>query len=69
MSEALMERILAGLEMSVLSACENADRDSLAQFTACFRAYILWAISHRQEYAFRFLRSQQERMLTGKYDY
>lgn len=68
-SEALMERILAGLEQTVLSACEQANKDSLAQFIACFRAYIFWAIYHRQEYAFRFLRSQQERMLTGKYDY
>jgi AcrR family transcriptional regulator len=68
-SEALMDRILAELEQTVLTACENAEREPLAQFLACFRAYIYWGVSHRQEYAFRFLRSQQERMLTGKYDY
>jgi AcrR family transcriptional regulator len=68
-SEALMSRILAELEQSVLPACENAVLKPLAQFIACFRAYIYWGLSHRQEYTFRFLRSQQERMLTGKYDY
>ncbi len=68
-SEALMSRILAQLEQNVLTACEHADIEPLAQFLACFRAYICWAISHRQEYVFRFLRSQEERMLTGKYDY
>jgi AcrR family transcriptional regulator len=68
-SEALMSKILAQLEQTVLTACENADDEALAQFLACFGAYIYWGISHRQEYVFRFLRSQQERMLTGKYDY
>lgn len=68
-SEALMSRILAELEQTVLIACENADREPLSQFIACFQAYIYWGVSHRQEYTFRFLRSQQERMLTGKYDY
>ncbi len=68
-SEALMSRILAELEQTVITACEQADREPLAQFTACFSAYIYWGISHRQEYTFRFLRSQQQRMITGKYDY
>jgi AcrR family transcriptional regulator len=68
-SEALMSRILAELEQTVFNACEKANEEPLAQFLACFTAYIEWGISHRQEYTFRFLRSQQERMLTGKYDY
>jgi AcrR family transcriptional regulator len=68
-SEALMSNILAELEQTVLVACENANKEPLGQFLACFRAYIYWGVSHRQEYTFRFLRSQQERMLTGQYDY
>ncbi len=52
-----------------MTACENNDREPLTQFMACFRAYIDWAISHRREYTFRFLRSQYQRISTGKYDY
>ncbi|MGL5873873.1 MAG: hypothetical protein ACRC2R_16165 [Xenococcaceae cyanobacterium] len=49
--------IIDGIEQNVLDACKNAELEPLAQFIACFRAYIYWGISHRQEYVFRFLRS------------
>lgn len=42
--------------------------DPLEQFGVIGRAYIGWALDHPQQYCFRFLRSQQKRLLTGVYD-
>lgn len=42
--------------------------DPLEQFGIIGRAYIGWALNHPQQYCFRFLRSQQNRLLTGFYD-
>jgi AcrR family transcriptional regulator len=42
--------------------------DPLEQFDIIGRAYIGWALNHPQQYCFRFLRSQQKRLLTGVYD-
>ncbi len=42
--------------------------DPLEQFGIIGRAYISWALDHPQQYCFRFLRSQQKRLLTGFYD-
>ena len=42
--------------------------DPLEQFGIVGRAYIRWALEHPQQYCFRFLRSQQKRLLTGFYD-
>ncbi len=42
--------------------------DPLEQFGIVGRAYIRWALNHPQQYCFRFLRSQQKRLLTGFYD-
>jgi AcrR family transcriptional regulator len=42
--------------------------DPLEQFEIVGRAYISWALCHPQQYCFRFLRSQQKRLLTGFYD-
>jgi AcrR family transcriptional regulator len=42
--------------------------DPLEQFGIVGRAYIRWALDHPQQYCFRFLRSQQKRLLTGFYD-
>ena len=68
-SEALMTRILAQMEQFILQGCKAAAPDPLAQFVVATRSYIRWGLMHRQEYAFRFIRSQQIRMLTGQYDY
>jgi AcrR family transcriptional regulator len=38
------------------------------QFTAIARAYIEWGLRHPQQYSFRFLRTQQKRILLGYYD-
>jgi AcrR family transcriptional regulator len=42
--------------------------DLLEQFQIVGNAYIGWALRHPQQYCFRFLRSQQKRLLTGGYD-
>jgi AcrR family transcriptional regulator len=42
--------------------------DPLEQFCAVGRAYIGWALAHPQQYCFRFLRSQQKRLITGFYE-
>jgi AcrR family transcriptional regulator len=42
--------------------------EPLEQFGIVGRAYIRWALEHPQQYCFRFLRSQQKRLLTGFYD-
>jgi AcrR family transcriptional regulator len=42
--------------------------EPLEQFCVIGRAYIEWALCHPQQYCFRFLRSQQKRLLTGFYD-
>ncbi len=42
--------------------------EPLEQFGIIGRAYIRWALEHPQQYCFRFLRSQQKRLLTGFYD-
>ncbi|GEM_PF-2027266 len=68
-SEALMTRILGQMEDAILPACRAAADEPMAQFVAGVQAYIHWGLSHRPEYAFRFLQAQQERMLTGQYDY
>ena len=68
-SEALTTRILGQMEQEILAAHRAAPDEPMAQFLAGVSAYIRWSLSHRQEYAFRFIRAQQERMLTGQYDY
>lgn len=42
--------------------------DPLEQFSIVGSVYIRWALEHPQQYCFRFLRSQQKRLLTGFYD-
>jgi AcrR family transcriptional regulator len=68
-SEALTTRILGQMEKAILAAHRSAPDEPMAQFLAGVSTYIEWSLSHRQEYAFRFIRAQQERMLTGQYDY
>lgn len=68
-SEALTTRILWQMEDAILAAHRATADEPMAQFLAGVSAYVQWSLSHRQEYAFRFIRAQQERMLTGQYDY
>ena len=68
-SNALTTRILAQIEQVILRAYQSANSNPLAQFMAVFQAYIQWGLTHRQEFAFRIIKAQEIRMLTGQYDY
>lgn len=68
-ANALTTRILAQIEQVILTAYQSVAPEPLAQFMAVFRAYIEWGLIHRQEFAFRIIKAQEIRMLTGKYDY
>jgi AcrR family transcriptional regulator len=68
-SNALTTRILAQIEQVILRAYQSANSNPLPQFIAVFQAYIQWGLTHRQEFAFRIIKAQEIRMLTGQYDY
>ncbi len=48
-------------------AFQAADPEPLAQFLAVGRVFIEWGLTHLQEYAFCFLRTQQEMLIQGRY--
>lgn len=68
-SNTLTTTILEQIEKVILSAYRSAAPNPLAQFIAVFRTYIQWGLTHRQQFAFRIIRAQEIRMLTGQYDY
>lgn len=68
-SVALKKRILEQIERVLSAAYEQAASDPLSQFVEVIRAYIKWGLTYRQEFAFRIIRAQEERMLAGKYDW
>jgi AcrR family transcriptional regulator len=68
-ADALMSRILAQIERACQNAYEAAEPEPLSRFVATIRALINWAIAHPQECVFHLIRGQQEKMLTGDYDF
>jgi AcrR family transcriptional regulator len=66
---ALLEKYTGQQEVALLTAYENASPDALSQLAATGRAFIEWALTHRDEFAFCFLRVQQEKLVRGRYDY
>jgi AcrR family transcriptional regulator len=68
-SNALIKRILAKIDQVIVSAEKSSKNDHLSRFKNVFQAYIEWALNHRQEFAFRIIRAQELRMLTGHYDF
>jgi AcrR family transcriptional regulator len=68
-SNALIKRILEKIDKVIVSAEKSSKNDHLSRFKNVFRAYIEWALNHRQEFAFRIIRAQELRMLTGHYDF
>lgn len=68
-SDELKKRILEQIERVLSAAYEVAASDPLSQFVEVIRAYIKWGLTYRQEFAFRIIRAQEERMLAGKYDW
>jgi AcrR family transcriptional regulator len=68
-AEALVQRTATELKDYIYDAMRSLQTtEPLEQFSIVGRAYINWALRHPQQYCFRFLRSQQKRLLTGFYD-
>jgi AcrR family transcriptional regulator len=68
-SENLKKRILEQIQRELFAAYETAAPDPVSQFFEVMRAYIKWGFTHRQEFAFRIIRAQEERMEKGEYDW
>lgn len=68
-SENLKKRILRQIEQAVFAAHEAAAPEPVSQFVEVMRAYIEWGLTHRQEFAFRIIRAQEERMEKETYDW
>jgi AcrR family transcriptional regulator len=68
-SENLKKRILGQIERELFAAYETAAPDPVSQFVEVMRAYIEWGFTNRQEFAFRIIRAQEERMEKGEYDW
>jgi AcrR family transcriptional regulator len=63
---ALLQDILKEEDRVVMQAYHAAYPAPLHQLVTASQAFITWGISHPQEYAFCFLRVQQERLIQGK---
>lgn len=68
-ASALLEKWL-GEEEAVMQRAYNASpSEPLTCFVAMGRAFIEWGLTHPREYAFCFLRVQQEKLMRDEYDY
>ena len=65
-ASALLQDILGEEDRAVMLAYTMTDQEPLQKLVAVARAFITWGVSHRQEYAFCFLRVQQELLIQGK---
>lgn len=65
-ASALLQDILVERDRAVMLAYNMADSKPLQKLVAITRAFITWGLCHRQEYAFCFLRVQQEILIQGK---
>ncbi len=65
-ASALLKDILEEEDRVVMQAYAAAKPEPLHQLVAMGRAFITWGLSHPQEYAFCFLRVQQETLIQGK---
>ena len=65
-ASALLQNILVERDRAVTLAYTMTDPEPLQKFVAITRAFVTWGVSHRQEYAFCFLRVQQEILIQGK---
>ncbi len=64
---ALLTQILADEAQLTTQAYQAAEAEPFAQFLAIGRVFIEWGLTHPQEYAFCFLRTQQEMLIKGQY--
>ncbi len=67
LANALLTKILDDEAKIATAAYQKAANEPLAQFVAMGRAFIEWGLLHPQEYAFCFLRTQQEMLIQGQY--
>ncbi len=67
LASALLTKILDDETKLVAEAFQTAPPEPLAQFLAVGRSFIEWGLTHPQEYAFCFLRIQQETLMQGQY--
>ena len=65
-ASALLQDILVERDRAVMLAYNMTDPEPLQKLVAITRAFITWGVSHRQKYAFCFLRVQQEILIQGK---
>jgi AcrR family transcriptional regulator len=64
---ALLTKILEDEARITGRAFQAAEPEPLAQFLAVGRAFIEWGLTNPREYAFCFLRTQQEMLIQGRY--
>ncbi len=67
LASALLHRILEDEARITTEAFQTSNPEPLAQFLAVGRAFIKWGLTNPQEYAFCFLRTQQEMLIRGRY--
>lgn len=67
LASALLTKIVEDETAVGMQAYLKAAPEPLAQFLGMGRAFIEWGLIHPQEYAFCFLRIQQEMLIAGKY--
>jgi AcrR family transcriptional regulator len=65
LASALLTQILEDEARIAARAFQTAPSEPLAQFLAVGRAFIEWGLTHPQEYAFCFLRIQQDTLMRG----
>ncbi len=68
-AEALSVQIFKLTERQILIDYERAGTDPLEILIAITKGFIRWGLEHPKEYTFRFIRTQQNRLIQGQYDY
>lgn len=67
LASSLLTKILADEAKLMTEAYQKAQPEPLTQFLVLGRTFIEWGLTHPQEYAFCFLRTQQEMLIRGRY--
>ncbi len=67
LGSALLSRILEDEARMITQAFQTAPAEPLAQFLSVGRAFIRWGLTNPKEYAYCFLRTQQEMLIRGSY--
>lgn len=68
-ADALSKQILKLIERQILTDYAQAGSDPLEILLAITRGFIRWGFNHPKEYTFRFVRTQQDRLIKGQFDY